>query len=203
MSAGNMKTCPNCKAKNLDFKIYCGECGSSLAEPVSASDVLPAGPAADIGARKYGILESIAMALRTSSFFGIMVMVLPLVFTYFTLDLIVSLSYQGLVAPALLYGAELLLIIELIFLFGCLIFNREYRLGYVEPPVRGMLVFLITFSVAPYMILVMTSQFGRFALEYAALIVLGVAAFSSWLLFFGWLGEPKPGKSHPRKVAEK
>lgn len=143
------------------------------------------------------------MIVRGSAFFGIIVMLLPLIFTYLSLDLIFVLSYWGLVAPGLMYGAILLLVIEMIFLFGCLIFNREYRLAYLEPPVRDILVFLITFSAAPYLILVLTSWFGHFAVEYSALIVLAVAIFSSWLFFFGWLGESKPGKSRPSRTTEK
>ena len=202
MSAGNVKTCPKCKAENSDFKIYCGECGSSLSELPSAGNI-PIKTASDTEGRTLSNGYDIKMKLRTSVVFGIIIVILPLPFTYLSLDLIIYLSYEGLVTPGLLHGANLMLVIELMFLLGCLIFNREYRLAYVESPVRGILVFLFTFSVGPYIILVMTSQIGYFGLEYSALIVLGVAAFMSWLLFFGWLGEYRPERSLPKRPSQR
>ncbi|MEM4263084.1 MAG: hypothetical protein QXY98_05045 [Thermoplasmata archaeon] len=195
-----MKICPKCEAENLDFKIFCGECGASLSDsPISDGRLKNERQVRE--RREFSYRRVFARSIKSSPVIGIIMMMLPLPFTYYSIDLIISLSWQGLVSPGLIYGAWLMLVIEIMFLFGCLLFNREYRFAHVEPPVRGILVFLLTFSIAPYLILAITSQIGHFGMEYSALIFLGILAFFSWLLFFGWLGESRPEKSLSKKTA--
>ena len=195
-----MKICPKCKAENLDFKVFCGDCGASLSDSPIADSASE--NERQVRERHESFYKpAVARGIKSSPIIGIIVMILPLPFTYYSIDLIASLSWQGLVSPGLIYGAWLMFVIELMFLFGCLLFNREYRFANVEPPVRGILVFLLTFSIAPYLILVVTSRIGHFGMEWSALIFLAMLAFFSWLLFFGWLGESRPEKSLSKKTA--
>lgn len=186
----DMKICPKCGTENLDFKIFCGSCGETLPgtspQSVSSPDIKVD--------EKSSYSQKIVNTLGSSRILGILIMTFPLIFTFFSYDPFFYLSWKGLAAPGLIYGLLLIIIVELMFLSGAILFNREYRLAYVEPPVRGILVFLLTFSIAPFIILTLTLAFGAFPEIYAALIFLAFLLFFSWLFFFGWLGESRPEK---------
>jgi hypothetical protein len=195
-----MKICAKCGAENLDFKIYCGECGAALSE-ASSEESIPKMADQDLEQCSVPETRNVLTRIRTSPITGIIMMILPIPFSCCSIDLIISLSMIELVSPGWLYFALLMIVIEVMFLFGNLIFNREYRLAYVEPPFRGILVFLLTSSIAPYIILVMTSLIGHFGTEYSVSIFLVSLAFFSWLLFFGWLGESQPEKALKKETS--
>jgi len=178
-----MAKCQNCGQENLDFKLYCDNCGEQLKSLKES----PSGKG--ISDLSHDNSKSYIYKLKDSKIFGVILFFSPLLLTLLTIPIFFHLLALRLVHPGLIYGFLLLIFLELIFLTGCAIFNREWRIGSIDEEIKAPLIFFLFFSLMPFIILGFTVIVGHIPIGISALVTFLIFLFLVWLMFYGWLSD--------------
>jgi len=183
----SLKICPRCGNENLDFKIFCGDCGEQLEKD---RDEEPRFRKSRDGVDTIELsMKPLSLILSDSRIIGFIVLISPVIMTFLTFPIFFGLEEQGLVHPGIFYGFFLLISFELIFFIGTVLFNREWRIGKLDGGLRVILAIFLFFSLMPLLILGAAAVYGPFPTAVSYLAAFSIMLFVIWLLYFGWLRE--------------